>query len=59
MGYHVLCQTPGVRMLGLMDSVEYDQFHFCIYSYILILCLYYVHINMFILCSFIFQEFPF
>ena len=52
MGYHVLCQTPGVPILGCMDPVDYDQFHFCMYSYILILCSY------LILCPFIFQEFP-
>ena len=32
MGYHVLSQTPGVRMIGCMGPVDYDQFHFYIYS---------------------------
>ena len=34
MGDHVLCHAR-VRMLGCMDPVDYDQFHFCICSYLI------------------------
>ena len=45
MGYHVLYQTPGVRMLGGMDPVDYYQFHFCIiYDFMFILCSFYARL---------------
>ena len=60
MGYHVLCQTPGLRMLGCMDPVDYDQFHFCICSYkfnSIFIFIFILHIHFYARISF--QEFLF